>query len=644
MSALFFDKEVTFASLPLDRRLFKAIARQRLVYPSVVQSRTLPLALQGKDLLISARTGSGKTLAYLLPLLQHLLTAKDASPSPTPCTSSLILVPTRELAHQVKAALTGLLFYCADLVTAVVLTADARPQTQIALLRQRPDVLIATPGRLREHIDGGAVDASTVRVLVLDEADLLLTFDYDADVRAIHARLPSRHQTLLLSATLSPSLTALSSLLLTQPTSVTLDSSPASPSTLRQFYIRTPSHDKLLLLYAFLRLRVVDGRCLFFVRDVDAAFRLKLLLEQFSISSAVINEQLPFASRMNVLQQFNRGMFDYLIATDRSVKKEEEQRQQQQQDGQTGKVEGKEGGHALVKVEESEEAKVKDEMGEEQVEESADGKSDEDDEVEEVDGPMRQPDHDDGAEAGGRRQRTAGRGVRREFDVTRGIDFVDVATVVNVDFPSSVSAYIHRVGRTARAGRSGTAISFVTDADVADLDAVLAHQTEQLAQTTLNPSPPLVPLSFDASAMEAFRYRVEDVSRAVTAARVQSARLQEQRQALLTSTKLRAYYEDHPAELGVLRADRGVKGARVQPHLADVPSYLLPRGVQQQDLGGGRKGRMGRSQGDKAKPHKARRTPFAKRSRDDPLRSAGRGQAEGEAAGSRKRRRRPTDI
>ena len=662
-SSLFFDREVTFSSLPIDRRLFKAVARQRLIHPTLIQSKVLPLALQGKDLIISSRTGSGKTLAYLLPLLHSLLHTTEPTPPtppPPPATRAVILVPTRELAHQVLSTLTTLTFYTPHL-SALAITADAKPSTQLPLLARRPSVLIATPGRLLEHMEGGAVDPSAVDMLVLDEADLLLTFDFAPDVRAIHALLPRTHQTLLLSATLPPELAPLTSLL-DHPTTLSLSAS-STPSPLTQHYIVTPSQDKVLLLYALLRLQLLPGKLLLFTNSVDAAFRLKLTLEQFSVSSAVINEGLPYTARMSVLQQFNRGMFDYLIATDRSVKEVVEAQGDQAVKGA--------GPAAVVKVEEDEveevaedddgDVKVKDEKqsGEPStaanpIDVDTDADVDADEPVlksagEEEDGEAAVAVGAKKERSGRRGGRKAGRGVKREFDLSRGIDFVDVAAVINVDFPLTISSYIHRVGRTARAGKAGMALSLVTPAERSLLDALLAHQTAELASATLDPSPPLTPLSFDPSAIEAFRYRVEDVSRAVTVARVHSARLAEQRQALLSSVRLKGYYEDHPRELGVLRADRGVKGARVQEHLARVPDYLVPQGMSAEQMGGGRRVRMGRgaSAGAKAAGKgagKKRSRPPGKKRSDDPLRSAGNGRSDAAEGGAKRRRKVQAEI
>ena len=622
--SLFFDKTATFSSLPIDRRLFKAAARQRLIHPSLIQAKVLPLALQNRDILISARTGAGKTLAYILPTVQRIITAKEASPSATPAVRAIVLVPTRELALQVRDVLKEFTYYCSDLVSFLTLVADSKAATQLPLLRQRPDVLIATPGRLREHIDAGAVDVGSVLVFILDEADLLFSFDYESDVRAIHAALPTPHQTLLLSATLTQSVSTLSTILLTHPLSVTLDPTTPTATTLTEYYLTTAARDKFLLLYAFLKLRVIGGgKVLLFVSSINGAFRLKLQLERFGISSAVMNEQLPFNSRRAALQQFNRGAYDYLICTDGSVREGEgagvkaEEQKEGAAAGNTKSVD------ELVRVEEVD-VTVKDEA-EASEEAEADEQSQEVDEEKQpeeeskeaqaekkrskkrkldnapvdlsndADDSVKEEAADTAAVGAGRRKR--GKGVKREYGMSRGIDFIDVSTVVNFDFPATAASYIHRVGRTARAGKAGTAISFVTSADLPQLEALLAHQTQQAAQSTLDAKPTLQPLSFNAADIEAFRYRVEDVSRAVTHTLIQQTRTDEMRRELVNSERLKAWYEDRPDDWAhLMRADRRTKGSKIQKHLTHVPDYLVPRGMSSDELGGGSEGAMGRGE------------------------------------------------
>jgi ATP-dependent RNA helicase DDX56/DBP9 len=183
------DPDETFASLTesvgLDIRLRKAVQRLGHVRPTLVQSKCLPLAItSGRDLLVRAKTGSGKTLAYCLPLLQKIIQAKTANPKDH-AVRAVILVPTRELCSQVYATLQTLVYYCDDVINAAVLSAARSKGTKAqqdlarhtAMLRDRPDVIVATPAGLLTHIRNGDVNLKeTVETLVVDEADLVLSF------------------------------------------------------------------------------------------------------------------------------------------------------------------------------------------------------------------------------------------------------------------------------------------------------------------------------------------------------------------------------------------------------------------------------------------------------------------------------------
>lgn len=183
------DPKETFASLTesvgLDIRLKKAIQRLGHVRPTLVQSKCLPLAItSGRDLLVRAKTGSGKTLAYCLPLLQKIIQTKASNPKDQEV-RAVVLVPTRELCSQVYKTLQSLIYYCDDIVSLAVLSA-ARGKSekaqrdlarQKAMLRDRPDVIVATPAGLLAHIQGGDINLKTsVETLVVDEADLVLSF------------------------------------------------------------------------------------------------------------------------------------------------------------------------------------------------------------------------------------------------------------------------------------------------------------------------------------------------------------------------------------------------------------------------------------------------------------------------------------
>lgn len=188
-----------FTQLPLKPRLQKALSALELSTPTQVQSAAIPHALQNKDLLVSAATGSGKTLAFLLPLIDRLL----VPPTTNVSSRGLILVPTRELAQQVFKVCervcggTGL--------KSVLLTGGQETRYQAALLRRDPDIIVATPGRLLEHLRRGAAVLSDIEMVVLDEADRMLDMGFRDDVQSILKLTPDSRQTLLLSATLGHS-------------------------------------------------------------------------------------------------------------------------------------------------------------------------------------------------------------------------------------------------------------------------------------------------------------------------------------------------------------------------------------------------------------------------------------------------------
>lgn len=195
MASSILDPNETFASLTesvgLDNRLRKAVQRLGHVRPTLVQSKCLPLAItSGRDLLVRAKTGSGKTLAYCLPLLQKILRSSEASSTnKTPGVRAVILVPTRELCSQVYRTLQSLVYYCDEVVSLAVLSATRTGgrgsgtkahqdlARQKAMLRDRPDVIVATPAGLLTHIRNGDVELKdSMETLVVDEADLVLSF------------------------------------------------------------------------------------------------------------------------------------------------------------------------------------------------------------------------------------------------------------------------------------------------------------------------------------------------------------------------------------------------------------------------------------------------------------------------------------
>ncbi len=339
LQASIFDRTCPFSSLGLDTRLFKAAARLKFVYATVVQAKSIPSALKGRDVLVRACTGSGKTLAYILPVLQHLLQEAyrtgeedDESRAETKsnsghsneflhgqATKALILVPTRELCDQVEEQFKKLMYYCDDILSILALSDRLPVAAQIARLKEGPSIIVSTPTRLVDYIENSILSLKySLKILVIDEADLVLSYGYEEDIKSIVDCLPKHHQSMLMSATLTPGVQSLQGLVLNRPKIIKdlADADTSQTNQLLEQYVRCTLKDKFLVTYVFLTLGVIKPKTLIFVNSVDRSFRLKLFLEQFSIPSAVLNSELPYNSRHSILQQFNRGIFDILIATD----------------------------------------------------------------------------------------------------------------------------------------------------------------------------------------------------------------------------------------------------------------------------------------------------------------------------------------
>ncbi len=568
-SSLYFDKKVSFANMGLDRRLFKAVARTGYIYPSLVQTQTIPLILEGKDVLVKARTGTGKTAAYVLPLLHQILAASSpadaataasvaasvstssssasllssstaAAGSARPSAQAIILVPTRDLCEQVLETVKEFSSYCRELISAVALSGESSntksEEIEASKLRLNPNIIISTPARLLLHLQSGAACASNPRLLVVDEADLVLSYGYEDDVKALTSYFPKFLQTVLMSATLSPELDRLRGVLLHSPVTVQLDENDrSSGAALQQYYLECGVNEKFLLVYVHIAFGLFKGKTIFFVNSVSEAFRLKLFLEQFSIPSAVLNDDLPLNSRRSIITQFNRGAFDYVIATDVSnseldsgveavvedavklqvfssndaaeMKSEEEEEQNVKSNGNSKRKREEaddddenedddedEDEDADDDDEEDEEEDDEEEDGEEDENEDEDADEDEEEDADDVelktpsalpvdsqegqkllaqleaDEKTRRADlykgkktsSKDAASSATAAQTAAAKAKAKTLGVSRGVDFADVQAVVNVDFPLTVKAYVHRIGRTARAGKSGQAFSYVS--------------------------------------------------------------------------------------------------------------------------------------------------------------------------------------
>ena len=305
------------------------------------------------------------------------------------------------------------------------------------------------------------------------------------------------------------------------------------------------------------KLKLIKGKCLVFVADIDRCYRLKLFLEQFGTRSCVLNSELPINSRTHVVEEFNKGVYDIIIATD-----ENEILEEASGPGATRRKTN--GGSVLegpalkllvtVADEDSKSIAEQEESGESQV----------------IIEPSKK-----------KRKQTA---KDKEYGISRGIDFQDVSCVLNFDLPTTSRSYIHRVGRTARAGKTGMALSFVVPTELYRKHKPTTSPTAKHDEAVLmkiiksqaKKGNEVKPYEFDMKQVDAFRYRMSDALRAVTRTAVREARTREIRQELLKSDKLKRHFEENPDDLRHLRHDVELRVARVQPHLKHVPEYLLP--------------------------------------------------------------------
>lgn len=313
------------------------------------------------------------------------------------------------------------------------------------------------------------------------------------------------------------------------------------------------------MTYVIYKLKLIKGKSIVFVADIDRCYRLKLFLEQFGIRSCVLNSELPVNSRIHVVEEFNRNVYDIIIASDEHEVMGDEDvpaavaTAEADENGEDGQV-AKEAADKLTKSQKRSKIKSKHE------------KKDKDQEEENAPPPRKKQKWD-------RRD--------KEYGVSRGIDFRNVACVLNFDLPTSARSYAHRIGRTARAGAGGMSLSLVIPTEQygkhpAITVATAAQDERVLARISRAQAAALQPYAFDMIQVDAFRYRMGDALRAVTRAAIREARTRELRNELLHSDRLKRHFEENPAELRHLRHDTDLHSARTQAHLRHVPDYLLP--------------------------------------------------------------------
>jgi len=302
---------MSFNTLGLSAELLHAVADQGYSEPTAIQNQAIPPILQGRDIMASAQTGTGKTAGFTLPILQRLSTqalAKGRRPIRV-----LILTPTRELATQVRESVHTYGKYLP--LRSTVIFGGVKINPQIEKLRQGIDILVATPGRLLDHVGQKTLDLSQVEILVLDEADRMLDMGFVHDIRKILALVPQQRQTLMFSATFSPEIKRLADHLLKSPARIEVARRNSAAERVSQVVHPVDRQRKRELL-SFMIGSHNWQQVLVFTRTKHGANRLAQQLEQDGLNTAAIHGNKSQGARTRALADFKRGAVRVLVATD----------------------------------------------------------------------------------------------------------------------------------------------------------------------------------------------------------------------------------------------------------------------------------------------------------------------------------------
>jgi ATP-dependent RNA helicase RhlE len=378
---------MSFDALGLSDALLKAVADQGYTTPTPIQAKAIPPILAGKDVLAGAQTGTGKTAGFSLPLLQRLMENADLKLKPRKI-RALVLVPTRELAAQVQESLVTYGKYL-PLQTQVII-GGASINTQIRLLRHGCDIMVATPGRLMDHIGQKNINLSAIEILVLDEADRMLDMGFLPEIRRILAYVPKHKQSLLFSATMPGAIKTLAATILHQPIEIEVAKQNATTDLVSECVYGINKDNKRELL-SYLIGSNNWQQVLVFVRTKHGADRLEKQLVKDGIRAASLHGDKTQGARTKALDYFKTGKVTALVATDIAA---------------------------------------------------------------------------------------------------RGLDIEELPHVINYDLPQVAEDYIHRIGRTGRAGSSGAAISLVCPEEAYLLEAIeklLKRQIPRIGDTGYEP-------------------------------------------------------------------------------------------------------------------------------------------------------------
>ena len=373
-------ESLKFSAVGLAPVLQRAVADQGYTTMTPIQAKAIPIVLAGRDIMGAAQTGTGKTAAFSLPLLHKMLPHENASMSPARHpVRALVITPTRELADQVADNIKGYAAHSKLRVAVVFGGIDMKPQT--LELKQGVEVLVATPGRLLDHIEAKNCVLNQVEYVVLDEADRMLDIGFLPDLQRILSYLPKQRQTLLFSATFSPEIRRLAESYLQDPLMVEVARPNATATNVEQHFYSVATDDKRRAVLRLLKERGIT-QALIFVNSKLGCARLARSFEREGLRTNALHGDKSQDERLKALEAFKAGSVDVLVATDVAA---------------------------------------------------------------------------------------------------RGLDIVDLPAVFNFDVPFNAEDYVHRIGRTARAGASGLAITLVSRDDtrlVADIEKLIKKKLE----------------------------------------------------------------------------------------------------------------------------------------------------------------------
>lgn len=295
-----------FHALGLSEAILRDLADAKFVSPTPIQEQAIPPALAGRDVIGCAQTGTGKTAAFVIPMIERLSALPKGQPK------ALILAPTRELALQTLTTIEKL--GRSRRISATVIVGGADMQAQVRGLRQRPDILVATPGRLLDHMWNGTILLSSITMLVLDEADRMLDMGFAPQINQILDALPEERQTLLFSATLPADLARLVQASVNNPVRVMVAPSATTADGVTQAVHHTSHADKSDLLLSLLG--ADKDTALVFTRTKHRADRVGRILDRAGHRVAVLHGDRSLSQRRAALEGFRRGAFRVLVATD----------------------------------------------------------------------------------------------------------------------------------------------------------------------------------------------------------------------------------------------------------------------------------------------------------------------------------------